>query len=68
MTTNSQKVNFSQWQIVNMAHNRKNDLLQIKDMFQLVAMRFRFSNEEYRILTEFRHSLENLENRCGKRS
>ena len=34
-------------QIVNMAHICKNDMLQIKDMFQVVATWLQFSSEEY---------------------
>ena len=34
-------------QIVRMAHICKNDMLQIKDMFQIVAMWLQFSTEEY---------------------
>ena len=34
-------------QIVHMAHICKNDMLQIKDMFQIVAMWLQFSTEEY---------------------
>ena len=33
-------------QIVHMAHICKNDMLQIKDMFQIVATWFQFSTEE----------------------
>ena len=34
-------------QIVHMAHICKNEMLQIKDMFQIVARWLQFSNEEY---------------------
>ena len=34
-------------QIVNMAHICENDMIQIKDMFQIVAMWLQFSMEEY---------------------
>ena len=34
-------------QIVNMAHIYENDMIQIKDMFQIVAMWLQFSTEEY---------------------
>ena len=34
-------------QIVNMAHICENDMIQIKDMFQIVATWLQFSTEEY---------------------
>ena len=34
-------------QIVHMAHICKNDIIQIKDMFQIVATQLQFSTEEY---------------------
>ena len=33
-------------QIVNMAHICENDMIQLKDMFQIVAMWLQFSTEE----------------------
>ena len=33
-------------QIVHMGHICKNDMIQIKDMFQIVATRLQFSTEE----------------------
>ena len=38
-------------QIVHMAHICKNDMLQIEDMFQIVATGLQFSTEEYSIYT-----------------
>ena len=40
-------------QIVHMAHICKNDMLQIKDMFQIVATWLQFSTEEYSPQSEF---------------
>ena len=34
-------------QIVNMAHICENDMIQIKDMFQILATWLQFSTEEY---------------------
>ena len=34
-------------QIVNMAHICENDMIQLKDMFQIVATWLQFSTEEY---------------------
>ena len=38
-------------QIVNMAHICENDMIQIKDMFQIVATWLQLSTEEYAIWT-----------------
>ena len=34
-------------QIIHMGHIYENDMIQIKDMFQIVAMWLQFSTEEY---------------------
>ena len=49
-------------QIVHMAHICKNDTIQIKDMFQIVAAWLQFSTEEYLIRSadvEFYYVLNN---------
>ena len=38
-------------QIVHMAHICKNDMLQIKDTFQIVATWLQFSTKEYALMT-----------------
>ena len=38
-------------QIILMAHICENDMIQIKDMFKIVAKRLQFSTEEYSIYT-----------------
>ena len=38
-------------QIVNMGHVCENDMIQIKDIFQIVATWLQFSNEEYWCVT-----------------
>ena len=38
-------------QIIHMAHICKNDMIQIKDMFQIVAMFLQFSHEEYGVIS-----------------
>ena len=37
-------------QIIHMAHVCKNDMIQIKDMFQIVATWLQFSTEEYAVI------------------
>ena len=44
-------------QIVNMAHICENDMIQLKDMFQIVATWLQFSTEEYFAEASIRHDL-----------
>ena len=44
-------------QIVNMAHICENDMIQIKDMFQIVATWLQFSTEEYMLLHQGKYIL-----------
>ena len=47
-------------QIVNMAHICENDMIQIKDMFQIVAKWLQLSKEEYLLLRGLSAPLEKI--------